>query len=404
MPLLLKLYSQQNKCSKIDSVQNIFGQEKVRFSLIDFYCLINCYESKELRKLLKDVIIEEIRFEKTEIIEKAVENIIEYYDRYLSKYHGGIEKNTVELKIKNCLEILKYMTVSQSLIDIICRFIFKYEFRELMIDDKISFIDNQLGKRKMYSSITQKVIKSKFLYYLDEDILCAQKNEKFNMFSNTGIFYDYLIHYIRDDKKDVSCTGLVKRINTILTNNYYRFNNSIFTHYYNYLSVSQKKKVRIWGNKQLSLNFDYSLFTNLLSEDHKVSDTSVKQLILYLRNKYQNSKIMNSCFFKIDMNPNQELINVGYWCFIGLLPHAPFKEFVGICDDFDFFYLYDKFDFEKFDISFIINKGSHVYKKLSENNFVKEHIRNHIIKRLQCKELHYKDEEQLQEILINYFC
>ena len=89
--------------------------------------------------------------------------------------------------------------------------------------------------------------------------------------------------------------------------------------------------------------------------------------------------------------------------FIGLLPHDPFKDFLEICDDFDFFYLYDKFDFNKFDVSFIINKTEHVYKKLSENSIVKENIRQQIINCIKNKELHYKDEEQLQDILIKYF-
>lgn len=404
MPLLLKIYSQKNKRPKIDSMQNIFGKEEVRFSIIEFYCLINCYESKELRKTLKDLKIEEIYFENVAEIEKAIINIIKYYDKYLSSFNNGIEKSSIEHKIKNCLEVLKYMTVSQSVIDSICKFIFKYEFREILIDDKVYFISNQLGKRKMYSSITKKVIKSRFFAYFDENILCAQKNEQYHIYSSTGVFYDHLIHYIRDDKEEVDCLGLAKRINIILKNNYIKFHNSIFTHYYNYLSSSQKKMVRAWGTSQLSMNFDFSLFSNLLDEEYTVSNASIIQLKQYLVKKYFTIEKNNNTFIQVGVDQNSELINVGYWCFTDLLPHEPFKEFVGICTEYDFFYLYDKFDFEKFDVSFIMNKREHVYRKLSENIVVKEHIRNRIIKSLKNKELHYKDEEQLQTILINYFC
>lgn len=256
----------------------------------------------------------------------------------------------------------------------------------------------------MYSSITKKVIKSRFFAYFDENILCAQKNEQYHRYSSTGVFYDHLIHYIRDDKEEVDCLGLAKRINIILKNNYIKFHDSIFTHYYNYLSSSQKKKVRAWGTSQLSMNFDFSLFTNLLDEEYTVSNTSIIQLKQYLVKKYFTIEKNNNTFIQVGVDQNSELINVGYWCFTDLLPHEPFKEFVGICTEYDFFYLYDKFDFEKFDVSFIMNKREHVYRKLSENIVVKEHIRNHIIKSLKNKELHYKDEEQLQTILINYFC
>ena len=53
-----------------------------------------------------------------------------------------------------------------------------------------------------------------------------------------------------------------------------------------------------------------------------------------------------------------ELKNVGYWCFIGRLKKKEFKNFIGHCDMFDFFYEYDKFDFEKFDVSWLLSWGN----------------------------------------------
>ena len=401
MPLLLRLYSQQNKRTKIDSLQNFFGKEKICFSLIDFYCLVNCYNTDELKKLLINQNISELLFDNTEMIEKAIRNLISYYEKYLAETHYGIKLNNIETKIKNCLELLKYMTVSQHLIDTICKFIFNYEFEDIMIDDKISFISILLGKRKMYSSITKKVIQTKFLAYLDEHISCIQNNKEFHMYSRSSVFYDQLIHFISEEK--TTYRWIATRINKIIDNNYLQFQKSIFTHYYYYLSDSQKKKVRSWGLRQLSLNFDFSLFTSLLDEEHKINKKYIIQLKQYLSKKYLTNNNNNSAVIQLNTNPNSELINIGYWCFIGLLPHDPFKDFLEICDDFDFFYLYDKFDFNKFDVSFIINKTEHVYKKLSENSIVKENIRQQIINCIKNKELHYKDEEQLQDILIKYF-
>ncbi|MDE5936727.1 MAG: hypothetical protein K2G83_04915, partial [Ruminococcus sp.] len=98
-----------------------------------------------------------------------------------------------------------------------------------------------------------------------------------------------------------------------------------------------------------------------------------------------------------------ELIKVGYWCFIGILKHRDFKDFLGICDHFDFYFLYDKFDFSKFNFHFILNLRDHVYKKLSENEIVKAKIIESVSISIQSGELHPKDETALKDILIKYF-
>ena len=51
-----------------------------------------------------------------------------------------------------------------------CEFIFKYNFREIRIDEKVLFLDRQLHKRQMYSTITAKVIEDALVHHIDSHI------------------------------------------------------------------------------------------------------------------------------------------------------------------------------------------------------------------------------------------
>ncbi len=89
---------------------------------------------------------------------------------------------------------------------------------------------------------------------------------------------------------------------------------------------------------------------------------------------------------------------------MGFLKHDYFSKYVGLCNQFDFFYLYDKFDFTKFEIDFILNRKGFVYEKLAESDYVKSQIRNKISVAIQNGNLHPDNENQLKNILIDYFC
>ncbi len=180
---------------------------------------------------------------------------------------------------------------------------------------------------------------------------------------------------------------------------------AVLGHYIAFLSKKQQGKVREWAINCLQSNFDFNIFAYILDNNTVKNNKLVYQLFSYLSAKYlHNNQKKANCFQLINENPYEELDSVGYWCLIGLLPHGQFAPFIGISDNFDFYYLYDKFDFNKFDMSFLINKQDHVLKKIAENTAVKEKIRQCIAEVLKNHEMHYKDEAEIQRILVNYFC
>ena len=55
-------------------------------------------------------------------------------------------------------------------------------------------------------------------------------------------------------------------------------------------------------------------------------------------------------------------------------------------------------------MKFLIGKQEYVLIKIAENSGVKEKVRKCIADVLKKHEMHYKDEAEIQRILVNYFC
>ena len=123
----------------------------------------------------------------------------------------------------------------------------------------------------------------------------------------------------------------------------------------------------------------------------------------YLKNKLQEKNTGGPVQVYPKPDPLYELKNVGYWCFSGRLKKREFKNFIGHCDMFDFFYKYDKFDYEKFDVLWLLSWGNLILKDVLRNNVVKNKIRNLLCNRLKAGDINNQDEKQLSELLIKYF-
>lgn len=406
---LLRYYSMQNSSARKGSITEFFNSQpsKIIFNAIDFYCFIEYYKSNEIQNLIQKYKITSIEFNQIEIIEETVENIINYYDKILSKQTTKMALDACELKIKNCLTLLRYINISQKLVNKICTFIFKYEFENILISEKILFLDAQLLKRKMYSNHTKKVITKAFCTYFTLHINSIKEKSNFNLYSNSWLNYYHLINYISNDINNFSCPKLSKLINEIIANDYNFFCPIILEHYYYYLSKSQQNKVYLWAKKILFKSFDFKIFTTLLDKNKTIDKKIITALKNYLKeriNKTEDNKFSKKCKAFPPKNNCEELIHIGYLCFIGMLKHEDFKEFVGINNNFDFYFLYEKFDFSKFDVCFLLRNENYVYEKLAANEIVKSNIRVAVSEAIKSQKLHYKDEEKLNNVLIRYFC
>lgn len=281
------------------------------------------------------------------------------------------------------------------------------EFREILIDDKILFLDRQLERRKMYSKETSRIVENTLISYLDRNISALKNGERFEVLSrNTGINYCNLVHYIFAPGEKHFSRRLAARVSQIINNNLFQMNRQITQHYYGYVSNNQQKKLITWANKQSRTNFSFDLFEMLVQCDARISKAAKTQLKIFLRQRIDAAQENNNNGIVVypTKHPYEELDQVGYWCLINVLNAKDFREFLGNSAAFDFYCEYTKFDFNKFDVSWLLNLYPHTLEQIAKNEKVKGCVRVAIADALNDGEIALSDSQRLQRILIKHFC
>lgn len=402
MSTLVYKYSVQAKKNVDD---DFFGKEsnEIYFDNIDFYCFIECFDTKQLNRLLYKHSIKTLDFKNIEIIESCVKKLCSYYDVVL-KTKQRIEILSIQNKIEKCLNLLRYMNISQELVDFVCSFIFKYEFWEICIGDKILFLDSQVRKRKRYSEVTASIIESKLIYYIDKHIETIINNESFDLHSKySDLNYPNLIHYVHTDDTFKS-RKLAYRITKIIKNSYTQFKKQIKWHYYPYLSASQQISVVKWICDGMANEFSFDDFLFLINHDVKIDKKALRALKKYLKNEIELSK-KESSIKTYPKHDHFEALNlVGYFCRTSSLKRKDFSAFLNLSPMFDLFYKFEKFDFEKFDVTWLLNWQDIMIQTLSDNKIVRSKVRKCIAKEINLLQLKDSDLKKLSTILTKYFC
>lgn len=173
-----------------------------------------------------------------------------------------------------------------------------------------------------------------------------------------------------------------------------------------YVSNNQQKKLITWANKQSRTNFSFDLFEMLVQCDARISKAAKTQLKIFLRQRIDAAQENNNNGIVVYPNkhPYEELDQVGYWCLINVLNAKDFREFLGNSAAFDFYCEYTKFDFNKFDVSWLLNLYPHTLEQIAKNEKVKGCVRAAIADALNDGEIALSDSQRLQSILIKHFC
>lgn len=407
MSLLVYKYSvQEKKVFDKDWLEGL-SENKILFDELDFYCFITYFDEKELRKMFSKYGVKTIEMNNIDVIAKSVLNIFDYYDILIQTKASAIEALSCQQKIKVCIALLCYMDIPQDLVDAVCKFIFKYEFREIDISDKVAFLDAQIWKRKKYSEITSTVIENKLIFYLDKHIKSIETGKKFELYSHSSIVnYCNLVHYIHAGESFTS-RRLSIRVSKIVRNDYTQFKKAIERHYYSHISANQKRSFTSWVKRDLPQSTDFSDFRFLISNQVRLEKKEILALKKHLQKMVANEEA-NEEGIKYRTFPSHEpyedLQDIGYYCFIGYLPKRQFKGFLGYSPKFDFFYKYRSFDFDKFEVAWLLHWQPHVLDELVKNCTVKEKIRNLLAKELSSSELNDLEKKKLERILVKHFC
>lgn len=407
MGLLVYKYSEQDKKKLFRGFPEELTNGKVEFDEIDFYCFVEYFDAKDLLKLFNKYEIDTIKFRNIDIICTAVTNLMQYYDRVLAKSKSLVEVLSYQGKLKTCLTLLRFMSIPQETVDAVCEFILKREYREILINDKVLFLDRQLFRRKMYSGVTAKLVENKLMFYMDSHINALENGTKFEMMSMGSIGYCNLVHYISPEKEYHS-RRLAMRISKIIQLRNPVMLGHVVEHYLHYVSLYQKAKIVKWTKEALKEKFDFKLLSLLINCNAKISSATIAQLQIFLRKEVEKDEATKSGTPLLGVFPEgerlYELNQVGYWCFLGCLKKGLFSEFLGKSDIFDFYYLFTRFDFSKFDVSWLIVSPERELQIISNHKTARTKVRTRIADALRDGNLSKKDEIRLTHILAKYFC
>lgn len=407
MSLLVYKYSTQDKVVLHDQAFPDISGSKVYFDENDFYCFVEFFDAKEIISLLYKYHIETIKFQHMDLVEASVINLLEYYKSSVKSTKNNIDVIGLQMKIKTCIALLRYVNISQALVDRISVFVLSQEFREIHIDDKILFLDSQLAHRKMYSSTTKEIIENTLISYLDKHISALKKNERFELLSTqAGINYCNLAYYISAPEEEYYSRKLSARISQILDNDLSQMYSQITRFYCRYVSKNQRGKLITRASQLMRKSFSFDLFAMLVQCEARIGNTDKTLLKEYLSQKIDAYKTKNGNAGVVVFPANQpyeELDQVGYWCLNNVLKTKDFKEFLGHSATFDFYSEYAKFDFSRFEVSWLLNLNPYALERIAKDKKVKEKVRAAIVSSLKTNTVATSDSQRLNEILIRYF-
>lgn len=404
---LVHKYSTYDKKVLHETLFPFKNNEEFSFDENDFYCFIECFQSKEIKALLQKHDIQTIEFSNMDLIEDAVNNILAYYEYSEKVRRKPIELLMLQSKLKTCLTLLEHVNLSHEIVDKMCSFVFSRGFREISFDDIMSFLHSQLYCKKMHSSLTDQIVEDTFISYLDQHISVLKDKDGNGSSSDIPGRYQNLLHYISRDNRNRVSRKLSNRITQITDLHLVSMYKHIAWDYCDYVSNSQRKKIVAWAKRELNSDFIFHLVTMLIHYHGSIDNKTIDTLKSFLWNRIKDAEKPTDSSVKHypENNPFEELELVGLWCFYGQISKAPFAEFLGYSALFDFLYEYNSFDFHRFDVSWLLNRFTKpILERISKDAFVREKIREAIAVRISTDKIDKLDKQNLQNILIDYFC
>lgn len=381
-----------------------FVKDEVHFDEIDFYCFINYFKAEDITALMRKYDIETIEFYNMELIENSVENILSYYEYSIDHKENCVFISKLQMQIQNCLALLKYINISQNLVDRICSFIFARGLSEMSINEKIQFLNRQLEYRKMYSGTTQKTVENALITYLDLHITALKKGE--NPDSNLGDYYCLANYISAPDENYYSCR-LAVRIFQIIDNKLSEMYSHIAAYYCMHISMSHRQKLIERINEMICKEFNFYLFMVLVNCNSQITNAVKTKLKEFLKQRIDAAKAKkssNKTIFSPSSDSYEELELVGCLCLLNVLKSGDFREFIGNSLFFDFCCEYAEFDFKQFEVSWLLNLYPRALNAIARDQNVKGNIRSSIASTLADKSIKSSERKKLIDILLKYFC
>lgn len=408
MSTLIYKYSIQEKQILHKRLFEEFSESKISFDEVDFYCLTEFFSDRDLVDLFQKHSITTISFYNMSIIETTIKNTMDYYEYLLNNNGGVFELLSLQTDLKTIFALSRYIDLSQALVEKMIQFILNHEFRNILISDKIIFLNSQLKTRKMNNPIISTIIEDALVRYFDMHIEAELNKKDFELFSSiSNINYYNLAHYIEHKGKPCISKELSKRVNTVIKYNLTSLIRPVAINYWNVIQPYQKRKFIAWIKSLLREDFKFELFKYLVFCNARIDNDIQDMLRKHLRdsiNIANKQSGTNGVMIYPKPDPYEELELVGYWCLINKLKSKDYIEFLGVNNSFDLYCLYKNANLANFDVSKLLYLNNAAIKRLAKNSKVKTQIRQAIADKLNDKSIIESDEKKLHEILLKYFC
>lgn len=404
MSLLIYKFSTQSQERITDTFTFNFKESCINFDEIDFYCLIEYFTDKEIDELMKKYNIEEIPFQNRDKINLAIRNLFNYYDKVLSTCNNFIEVIPYQCKLKTCLKLLKYVSIPTDTVEFVTNILLKYEFREILINDKILFIDAQIYKKEAFNKKIQNLLLKTLIKYIDMEISCFNAGKKFELHSSsTGISYWNLAYYLSPMGEYYVSKKLSDKVMDIMCN-YQQFSLYDLKACYDHINKKAQKKMECNIRGCIDTKFNFDLFSFLIIKDKTIRKADITKLKKHLYDKIESTKKdPEQVEYYPKNDPYEDLTNVGYWCLLGILSPNDFAEFLGKNDKFDFFFAPEEFNYDKFDITWLMNLRKETHRTITKYSVAKKSIQSCICIKLKNCNMEKHDKEYLITILFEYY-
>ena len=406
MEKLIQKYADQQHKTLIASGLSFETENKILFDQYDFYCFIRFFNSSELGKALKDNKCKIIKFENMECIESAIHNLLLYAERMIRDAKTRIELDGLFGEIESFLTLARYMTLSEKMVEEICRYIFKYNIGYITIDKKVLFLYSQVLSRHITNNNIQKILEDALIKYLDERLKAISEGTEWNSYSKTSaIDYPNIADYIDIDNMGIVSRRLSSRVSRIIDKRVVQMQNEVVDHYYNHISEVQKKRLCRWIENMLIENFEFDRFVLLMQIDRKKAKTLSDNLILYLEKVEKRSADTEQSGIEIYPKPipHNELLNVGLWCMCGFLDSKKYFQFKGIEPEYDFLIDAMNFDYTQFDTGWLLKMSRYALDVVTKRKTVKNKLLNIILNEIKKDELKQKEKDSLVRLLGDHF-
>ena len=406
MEKLIQKYTDQQRKSLRDFSLFDVTDSKIHFDQHDFYCFIRFFKASELEKVLKDNNLKTIVFNNMDSIEIAIHNMIMYAEKVIREGKTLVEVNGLLSETATFLVLARYMRLSEEMFEEICQFIFKYNLKDITIEQKILFLNSQVLSGHIGNKNIQKVLEAALIKYIEARLVAISNGKEWVSISKqSGINYPNIADYMYIDKKGIISRRLSKMVSIIIDRQIVPMQRECVEHYYNHVSKAQRKRITKWIEDRLINDFEFERFALLVQINAKTAKKYSDNLFCLVESieKETKSEERGRAQFYPKTNPHSELINVGYWCFCGLLDPIKFMMFKGIDLEFDFLIDAINFDYTQFNVGWLLEMNRHALGAVTQKATVRNKILKVIIQEIKKDELKQDEKERLIKILGDYF-